>query len=712
MLRRVRIRNRKAGGLWWRVPAVLLIWSIIAAPILLALIAWSVVRDHAEGLPLSPDLDTWLAKAPRSNLIVAADNSVLAELPFYRNGQSGHRMVVSYEQIPTLLVEAILAAEDLRFFEHSGVDTRAVIRAAWENYEAGRVVQGASTITQQLARNLVERIGNERSLRRKIREALLARRIERYYDKPTIFAAYANYVFLGANAYGVAAAARAYFSKSLGELTVAEAALIAGLIQIPGRGNPYQNPEGATARRDVVLQRMQRAGFILEEEYLQARARPVELTPPIEHYGQLAPWATEEARKEVEALLPEAFARGGLRIETTAEPTLSQRSEDLGRERTLAMAGQDEAPPQIGAILFDHHSGYIEVMVGGTDWQDSKFNRSTQSCRQPGSAFKPLVYGAALQARVITPATALRDGPISEYDENLQVYWKPSNSGRVFRGVAIAQDALAASLNTPAVDVYDRVGGAAVIAFAKQMGITTPLRDLRPLALGASCVVPVQLAGAYAVIARDGLAVTPRLVRRVVDNQNGGYDHAVYFDAQLSGSRRLDRMAAAAGRSAERTLDPITAYQLRSMLRDVVTRGTGAAARKLAVPVAGKTGTTNDNTDAWFVGFSARVTAAVWLGHDDPTLNLGRGMDGSHAALPIWMRMIEMAERQRTARPLPGPPPADSETARIDRESGFLAAPGAGGALDLYFHPGTVPTEHAGSGFSAGQDFARSSRGF
>lgn len=261
-VRPVTIGNRRNGGTWWRAIIAVLLWLLIATPIVAGLMAYRVVHRHAQGLPLVPDLAAWKERAPRSTTIVAADNSLLAEIPFKVNGQSGHRIPVEYEDIPLIVLQAILAAEDVRFFEHSGVDLRAVVRSARSNYRAGRVVAGASTITQQLARNLVEDIGNERSLRRKIREALLARRIEKHYDKQTILAAYANYVFLGANAYGVAAAARAYFSKSLSELNLSEAALIAGLIQIPGRGDPYKAPELAQKRRNVVLDRMLLAGFI------------------------------------------------------------------------------------------------------------------------------------------------------------------------------------------------------------------------------------------------------------------------------------------------------------------------------------------------------------------------------------------------------------------------------------------------------------------
>lgn len=687
------------------------LWLLVVAPIVACAIIVGVLRHHAEGLPFAPDLDNWLTRAPRSTVIVAADKSLLAELPFHTEGQSGHRMPVSYEEIPPVMVRAILAAEDLRFFSHRGIDTRAVIRSALANYHANRIVQGASTITQQLARNLVEDIGNDRSLRRKIREALLARRIEAHYDKKQIFTAYANYVFLGANAHGVAAAARAYFSKPLSDLSIAEAALIAGLIQIPGRGNAYQRPQVALARRAVILERMLRAKFIDEKEYRVAITAQLGLSRPVQYYGAIAPWGTEEARRKAQEQLPGSFALGGLRIETSILPALAAQAEDLASQRATGMRNKADEAAQVGVLFFDQHSGYVEVMVGGTDWQQNKFNRATQSCRQPGSAFKPIVYGAALDAEVITPATPLRDGPISEYDPKLQVYWKPTNSGREFRGIAIAQDAIASSLNTPAVDVYDRVGGKRVIAFAKRLGITSPLRDLRPLALGASCVVPIELATAYAIIAQGGRAVAPKVVTSIVDRGQRIVDDTVYFDPNLRSARRLDRIALAASQDAPQVLDEGTAYQLKSMLRAVVTGGTATAARRLPMPVAGKTGTTNDNTDAWFVGFSARVTGAVWLGHDDPRQNLGRARDGGRAALPLWKKILSLAEDSRPANQLPGQAPSSLKPYRIDRDSGLLAAPKAGGALELYFKKDTAPTEVAGAS-GATRDFARQSGAF
>lgn len=705
------IANSRSGGLWWRIPLALFLWLGLALPIVGGIAVVHTIRTHATGLPLVPNLYAWADNVPQSSLILAADNTVLAELPFRLKGQSGHRIPLRFEEIPVILKQAILAAEDIRFFEHKGVDLRSIVRAGVRNYQAGQVIEGASTITQQLARNIVPDIGNEKSVRRKIREALLARRIEKHYSKPTIFENYANFVFLGANAYGFAAASRAYFAKPVAEVSLAEAALLAGLIQIPGRGNPYNNPNVAKARRNVVLQRMQAANMIDDQQLAQAIDTPILLTAPPERYGFIAPWVTEHARQLAKKNFPDSFARGGLTIETTIHPQVAAASAMATTEHLSTIKNEEGETPQAAALVFDNYNGYISVMVGGQNWQDNQFNRATQGCRQPGSAFKPMVYGAALENKVITPATALRDGPISEYDPELMVFWKPSNSGREFRGLAIAQDALASSLNTPAVDVFDRVGSKAVVDFSLRLGITTPLRENRPLALGASCVRPIELARAFSVIANNGYDVRPIALRSVVDRGQLRLDRSDYADPWLSASRRLDRIVQQASIPEQQVLDEQTAFQLRSMLRAVVTNGTGRAARQMPMPVAGKTGTTNDNVDAWFVGFSSHSTAAVWLGHDDPHKNLGRGHDGSHAALPLWKRIMSLAPNA-IGEELPGEAPAGMESAQIDRDSGLLAAPKSGSSIKLYFKAGMVPNEVAENSAQVNQDFARSTSSF
>src|SRR5690606_17571424 len=497
---------------------------------------------------------------------------------------------------------------------------------------------------------------------RKVREALVARRLERHHSKEEILEVYLNQVFLGAGAYGVAAAARTYFDLPLARLDAAQAALIAGLAQAPGRADPRVDPAAARRRRDEVLERMQRAGFLSEEERRRAAAQPIGLSPPPLIYGTAAPWHTERSRREVEEERPDAYARGGLVIETAALPALSREAEERARAHAARLAsaapggqGQPAAAraPQVGAVLLDHATGYVEATIGGLAWEESRFDRATQACRQPGSAFKPIVYAAALAADAITPGTPLRDAPIAEWDEALGVHWKPRNSGRAFRGVALAQDALAASLNAPAVDVLDRVGTQRVIDLARRLGIESELDDVRPLVLGASCVRPIELAGAFAALARGGRGVDPVFVVRVRRGEDALIDRASPLDPWLDPARRIDRMAArAAQRAAEPppALDRETAFLVTSRLADVVARGSAAAARALGRPAAGKTGTTNDNSDAWFVGFTGRLAAAVWIGHDDPARPLGPRQDGGRAALPLWMELVRLAEGDRAAR--------------------------------------------------------------
>ncbi len=357
-----------------------------------------------------------------------------------------------------------------------------------------------------------------------------------------------------------------------------------------------------------------------------AAAAPIELVRPRPSYGTRVPWYTEQARTLVRAALPEEARRGGLVIETAALPALG-----TAIQADAAAHGARWGGAEVAALVWDHRTGYVEALVGGRDWDPDRFDRMMQSCRQPGSAWKPLVYGAALEAGAITPGTPLRDAPIAEYDEGTDTHWKP-RSGERFRGVVLAQDAFAASLNAPAIDVLDRVGAARVIALARRLGITTEVADVRPMALGASCARPIELARAFAVIARRGWAVAPRLAVRVRREGEVLFDGAVPEDPWLDPARRLDRIAETAGAdpaarvAAEggRLLDEGVAYQLGDMMAAVVARGTAAgAAAAIGRPAAGKTGTTNDNTDAWFIGFTGRTLGAVWLGFDSPAHKLG-----------------------------------------------------------------------------------------
>lgn len=711
---RVRVANRREGGWWWRLPLLAVLWLGFALPVLAGLFVAATLRSWASDLPEVPDLAAWRAQAPQTSLILAADGSHLAEQPFKDGKVVGHRSIATLDRFPPNLVRAVLAAEDVRFFEHKGVDYRAAVRAAWVNYKVGRVVEGASTITQQVARNLLPQdIGTERSMKRKVREALLARNIEKRWTKREILETYLDFVFLGQGAYGMVAAARAYFDRDVGDLDLPQSALLAGLIQAPGRLDPFKNPDGAKARRDEVLARMARAGLIDEATRASAVATTIALSRPKPSYGTRVPWYTEQVRAFIQSALPKELSRGGLVIETAALPALGTQL-----QADAVAQGDRWGGAQAAALVWDHRTGYIEALVGGRAWGGDRFDRILGSCRQPGSAWKPIVYGAALDAGQITPGTALRDAPISEYDEVTGVHWKPK-SGNRFRGVVLAEDALAASLNAPAIDVFDRVGAPGVIRLARKLGITSDLADVRPMALGASCVKPIELARAYAVIARRGWAVAPRFAVRIRRGDEVIFDAGAPEDPWMDPARRFDRMAAVAGEEPDgriqaeggRLLDERTAYQLQDMMAAVIARGT-ASASGVGRPAAGKTGTTNDNTDAWFAGFTGRALAVVWLGFDDPAHKLGKDGDGAHAALPLWTRAIRAAEGARPAVPVPiGAAPAGLERVSIDRETGLLAPPGGAG-LGVWVRTGTAPTEVAGQPGTSTTDFGQSSREF
>ncbi len=707
------VANRREGGWWWRAPILAVLWLAIATPIVIGLFGATTLRRWAKDLPAVPDLAHWRAQAPQTWLMLAADGSHLAEQPFRDGSVVGHRTLSTLDQMPPHLVSAVLAAEDVRFFSHPGYDVQAIVRAAWIQYQGG-ARQGASTITQQLARNLLPvEIGTELSFRRKAREVLLARQMERQWSKREILSTYLDFVFLGQGAYGMVAGARAFFDRDVGDLDLPQAALLAGLIQAPSRLDPYKHPVAAKNRRDEVLARMFRANLIDAATQAKAIASPITLQRPRPSYGTRVPWYTEQVRTFIASALPEDSKRGGLVIETAALPALG---EQLQRDAVEHADRWNRA--QVAAVIWDHRTGYIEALVGGRAWGPDRFDRMLQSCRQPGSAWKPLVYGAALESGAITPGTALRDAPIAEYDEVTNVHWKPK-SGNRFRGVVLAQDAIAASLNAPAIDVFDRTGADTVIRLARRLGITSDLAEVRPMALGASCVKPFELARVYAVIARRGWALAPRFAVRIRRGEEVLFDGAVPEDPWLDPARRFDRFAATAGAEPDarvssdggQIVDERTAFQLQDMLAAVVSRGTATDARSLGRPAAGKTGTTNDNTDAWFVGFTGRVTSAVWLGFDDPAHKLGRDGDGRRAALPLWVRAIRAAEGSRPDVAIPGAAPADMERVTIDRETGLLAAPGASG-LAVWFRAGTAPAEVSGQPGTSPTDFGQSTREF
>ena len=554
-----------------------------------------------------------------------------------------YRPVVLAE-VPKVLLAAILAAEDERFFQHGGVDTRALARALWANVRAGRVVEGGSTITQQLAKNRLLR--SDRTLFRKLQEAWLATAIEWRYSKEQILEAYLNDVYLGqwqgAAIRGVGAASRLYLGKEVHEVTLGEAALLAAMIRAPNNYSPAVSPERARSRRAIVLSRMRDLGKVGQAEYRRALQEPVR-APDWRAGGPFAPYAADAIRQEVDAL--GSHAGGAQRVFSTLDLPLQRFAEtavargldrletQLPRLRRLEPAQRLQA----ALIALDPATGQIRALVGGRDYRISPFNRATLARRQPGSAFKPFVYVAALAARgerpTFTPASLVDDAPITVMVSGRP--WSPRNYRDRYEGRVTVRRALEDSLNAATVRIAQTVGLPAIVETARALGIESDLDAVPAAALGAFEVTPLELARAYLPLASGGLAHSVRLVESVADG--GGQSRMATRD------------------EARRVLSPAEAYLMTSLLEGVMRTGTAAGASLLGVPeaVAGKTGTTNDGRDAWFVGYSSNLLVLVWVGFDD-----GRphGLSGAEGALPIWADFMKQAVDAYPAAPFAVPP--------------------------------------------------------
>jgi len=510
--------------------------------------------------------------------ILASDGSVVLRI----GGQEGK--IVDLRELPLSLVHAVLAIEDRRFYEHGGVDPRGLLRAMLANVRAGGVVQGGSTITQQLAKNLF--LSPERSLKRKVQEAMLALRLEHVYGKDQILTAYLNEVYFGSGAYGVDAAAQTYFGKSVRDIGLAESAVLAGLLKAPANYGPTENPYRAAARMRVVLAAMVDAGYIT-----QADVDALDLQPPPPRrkplVGDSFRYFSDWVMSQLSALgLPEGQ---GLVVHTTLVSDI-QRTAEREMDAMIAKEGPARKVSQGAAIVLGL-DGRVIAMVGGANYQASQFNRMTQAQRQPGSAFKPMVFLAALESG-LSPQFMVEDAPLTLDG------WSPQNFDKSYMGPVSMEDALAFSLNTAAVRVLAQTGVPAVQALARRLGMTATLADNLSLALGSSAVRPLELASAYTVIANGGLAVWPYAVTRVEDLSG----HVLY-------ARETENPV--------RVVDAAPILALQDMMRAVVARGTGHAVHMEDRWIAGKTGTSQDYRDAWFCGFDAEHVAVVWLGNDN-----------------------------------------------------------------------------------------------
>lgn len=575
---------------------------------------------------------------------------------------SGARKVrrepLASEDVPRSLRDAVVAAEDKRFWTHWGVDPRAVARAAWANLR-GRELQGGSTITQQLSKNLF--LSPRRTLSRKAAEAALAVYLDLRLDKERILTLYLNHIYLGQDGahsvMGMRAAARHYFSKEPRDLSLAEAAALAGMIRGPGFYSPFRDPQACRARRDWVLKRMRDDGLIAAEAAEAASARPVEAVrgSPAEERRDNAYYVAEVVRRLEPRYGGEALYRDGLSIHTAMDPILQSAAQEAVRG----------ARQQAALAAIDPRTGDVLALAGGVDFARSQFNRATQAVRQPGSAFKPFVFAAALKVG-LTPATVLSDRPRSYPGE--AGAWSPSNYDGVYHGTTTLRRALALSLNAATLDLAQRIGVERVRQTARDAGIASPLRGDLGLALGASEVGLLELVAAYGPFAAGGRRAAPRLVTAVVD---------------ASG----DVLEEEPPRSAE-VLDPAVAALVTSLLEGVVRGGTARSLAALGFggPAAGKTGTTNDGRDAWFVGYTTSLLAGVWTGSDD---NRPLRLTGSKDALPLWAAFMREAAADRPPEEFPRPD--GLVEARICGESGMLARSGCPIKIDELFVAGTEP---------------------
>lgn len=692
----------------------------------------------------------------------AADGSLIGE--FYNE----RRYVVPLEAMPAHLIEAFIAAEDTRFFEHPGLDAIGIARAMIKNVRAGEIVQGGSTITQQVAKALL--LTPERTWTRKFKEAILAYRIDHYLTKDETLHIYLNQAYLGEGAYGVDAAAQTYFGKHVRDLTLAESALLAGLPQAPSRYSPIRHFNQARERQQYVLQQMVNQQYITAEEAQQALNERLLFSSPKRWTLKQLNYFSEQARREVEARYGrEALYTQGLQIYTTLDPRAQTLAEDaldrglreldkrhgyrgahqsvaqskwrdfaktlahnngnlsenkvvealvtgfdskakaylldLGRAKALlpvsgtSWAGGrntsfrpgdaimvklgkvvdkpnqvsswsvslEQEPEVQGALLsINHHTGAVLCMVGGRSFEESQFNRAVQAIRQPGSSFKPFVYSAALD-RGYTPASVLDDSPISFADHSVQGRWTPANYDNSFWGPVMLRTALVHSRNVVTVRLLQAVGVDYVRDYARHMGITSPLTPTLSLALGASGVTLWDMVTAYSVFAEQGERIEPYMIEKVVD-RNG----------EILEEHRMRRAG---------VLSPETAYVMTNIMEAVITEGTGRLARKLGRPAAGKTGTSNDIKDAWFMGFTPSIMTGVWVGHDDVDVPLGKGETGGHAACPIWLYFMEDYLKDTPVEEFPVP--SGITFAKLPSKSGAM--------VNAAFRTDQLPTQEAPS---------------
>lgn len=770
-----RTRQEKGG-----VVAKIVRWFFVAIALMAIGAVIAVVCFYfylSEDLPKISSLKDY--RPPVITTVYSDDHRKIAE--FYKE----RRIVIPLSKMPKMLTEAFVAAEDARFYKHKGIDFLSIIRAFFKNIEAGTIVQGGSTITQQVTKSFF--LTPERSYSRKIKEAVLAYRIDRTFTKEEILFLYLNQIYLGHGAYGVEAAAENYFGKSVKEINLAECAILAGLPQAPSRYSPFRYPERAKERQIYALNRMVAEGYITNIQATEAINTKLDIKPRRNWYIEKVPSYTEHVRRYIEKKYgPDEVYGNGLKIYTSvniemqkaareeikkglydldkrqgyrgpvthlAPEEIEMFSEDieidfgkspLEEEKTVkgvvievnnenntvtVRMGNDrgiialddlkwartpdpdvayyesrvkhpgdvlstgdvilvkvkekitdtdmwklalEQTPKVQAALMciEAETGHVKVMVGGRDFTDSQFNRAIQSRRQPGSAFKPIIYAAALD-KGYTPATVIIDSPIVFKDKERDFTWKPRNYKEKFFGPTLFRNALAKSRNVVTIKILRDIGIDYAIDYTRKLGITSHLSRNLSIALGSSGMSLLEIVNAYSVFCNQGYLIEPVFITKIVDRDGNVIEEAH--------PRR------------ESVIEKSTAYIMSCLLEAVVKHGTGWRVRALKRPAAGKTGTTNNLHDAWFVGYTPQYITGTWVGFDEEG-SLGKGETGSRSASPIWLGFMKKVLADKPVKVFRVP--EGVVFSKIDAETGLLPIPESKKTIFECFKEGTVPTEY------------------
>ncbi len=591
-----------------------------AALLTVAMLGSSVVAGGLVGLAISfrnlPDVRILRNYIPSETSYVYDINGTLLD----NVHDEANREVVDLNDINPDLKRAVLAMEDSYFYTHQGINPNGIARAFLANFQAGSTVQGGSTITMQLVKNLF--LSPERTISRKLVEVVLAMRIEQIFEKDEIFALYLNQVYWGHNTYGVETAAQSYFNKSAKDLTLAESAMMAGLVQAPESFSPFLDYEEAKKRQAIVLGRLRQLKWTSVEEIEAAKKQPLVLGEITSFRSSQAPYVTEAVMQELtEQFGEEAMAKGGMRIQTTIDMDLQRIAEDTVTDSYYRYFGNGAYADQMALVAIDPRTHFVKALVGGVNHDSSQFNRAVQSRRQPGSAFKPFVYYAAFASGRFTPDSTISDSPVS-YPDGYEIY-KPRNYDGSFMGDVTLRKALETSRNVPAVKLGQSVGINRIVEIARTLGIESPMDPVISLPLGAVDLTPLEIAGAYATFANYGWHSDPTLIVQVTDSR---------------GNTILDNTP-----KPQLLLDPWASAALTDVLQGVISQGTATNAQ-IGRPAAGKTGTTDSQKDVWFVGYVPQLATAVWVGNDD-SRPLGRGATGGGYAAPVWRDFMVQALR-------------------------------------------------------------------